>query len=144
MDELILEKSKVYRGRMVVTSPFEVLEKHVVPPLEEVGFTDVKVWWWEDELPADWPPDKRADMTELGETMVYLEGTWNGKDGQVAPSSGDHWTAYDMWPKGGEGVVYGKRKTTLGKAMLVGGWTLGIFLAGLPIVLAMSASREDK
>lgn len=144
MDEIRLSTGKVYRGRMIVTTPIEIFPKHVIPPLEEVGFEGVKVWFNSEQLPSDWPEDKKNDLSDFGEVQVWLEGVWSGKDDQVAPSSGDKWVAYDIWEKGGQGqqVVYGKRKTTLGSAMYVGAWTLGTFLFGLPIVLAMNAEKK--
>jgi hypothetical protein len=131
---------------MIVTSAvFEVLPKHVVPELEKVGFEDVKIWFYEDELPDDWPEDKRVDVSEFGETQVYLQGVWKGKDDVAVPDSGEKWRAYDIWEyqRSGEGEVYGTRQSTLSKALYAGGWALGVFLVGLPIVLAATASEKD-
>lgn len=139
-----LKKGATYRGRIVVTAPIEILPKHVVPPLEQAGFAGVTVWFSESALPGDWPDDKKNDVSDFGETQVWLEGTWDGQDMQVAPDRGEQWVAFDIWEKGGQGqeVVYGKRKTTLGKAMTAGAWTLGTILFGLPFILYANQRKK--
>lgn len=142
-----LRTGNTYRGRMIVVSAvFEVLPKHVIPELENVGFDDVQIWFYEDELPEDWPEDKMADVSDLGETQVFLQGVWKGKDNVEVPDSGEKWRAYDIWEhqRSEEGEVYGKRQSGLSKALYVGGWALGIFFAGLPIVLAATSKDERK
>jgi len=140
-----LHTNKVYRGRIIVTSAtFEVLPKHIIPKLEDVGFGDVQVWFYADELPADWPSDRKQDDSGLGETQVFLEGTWKGDDGVNLPEGGEQWKLYDIWEYGQSAgaIEYGHARTSLGQAMYVGAWALGIFLVGLPIVLA--ATADDK
>lgn len=142
---MILKKANRYRGRIIITSGmFEVLPKHVVPVLEDVGFSDVQIWFYADELPEDWPADRKSDDSEFGETQVFLQGTWNGEDGVEVPDGGDDWKVYDIWQYGqsAEATEYGHRKTSLGQAMYVGAWALGIFLAGLPIVLAATSKEK--
>lgn len=140
-----LQKGKTYRGRMIVASVvFEILPKHVIPKLEDVGFTDVKVYLSQDELPNDWPEDKRTDVSDLGETQVWAEGVWNGDVGAHVPEGGDQWKVYDIWEKGGggESVSYGKKQTKVSQAITVAGWGLGLFLFGLPVILL--AVSENK
>ena len=129
---------------IVASAMFEVLPKHVIPPLENVGFGDVQIWFYEDELPEDWPDDKKDDVSDYGETQVFLQGVWTGKDGVDVPDSGEKWKAYDIWQYGEEkeGIVYGKRQSTVSKAMTVGLWAAGAFLLGLPIVLAASVKDD--
>lgn len=123
---------------VITTVVVNVGPEQVVPELEKVGFDDVKIWFSASELPDDWPENKRSDVSDFGETQVWLEGTWTGRDGVEMPSRGDQWVAYDVWEKldASSGESYGKSKTTLGKAVYVGAWGLGIFLVGLPILLA--------
>jgi hypothetical protein len=134
-----LQTGKTYRGRMLVTTPvFDVVAEQVITELEGVGFKDVKVWFNAKSLPSDWPDDKKQDVSDFGETQVWLEGTWNGEDDVEMPTKGEYWMAYDAWEKQSSesGESFGKSRTEIGKAMYMGAWALGIFLVGLPILLA--------
>lgn len=142
-----LHTGQVYRGRMIVTSvTFEVLPKHIVPKLEDIGFDDVEVWFSEEDLPQDWPADRKSDESGFGETQVFLQGRWTGKEDVEVPSGGEQWMLYDIWQHGDNSNVteYGHRKTSIGKALYVGAWALGFFLVGLPIVLAATSDDQKR
>lgn len=93
-----LEQGVRYRGRIIAFSPVFVTDTKVKDGFVKVGFKDVLVWMHEADLPADWPPEARADVATADQTQAWVEGTWDKPSGMY-PAHGTMWTLYDYWPK---------------------------------------------
>jgi hypothetical protein len=96
-----LIQGAVYEGRIEAFAP-SVLGKSMIAGkvksgLEGVGFTDVTAWPDADNLPADWPPEAKADLSGSGHTQTWVLATWSKATGDY-PSSGDDWQVIDDWP----------------------------------------------
>ena len=135
-----LENGVTYRGRILVFSPMGlgVTEEKVKDGFTSAGFKDAKAWLDESDLPADWPPEARADVASAENTQAWVEGTWDKPSGQY-PGGGSKWELYDYWPKDNAKPV--QVGNTPGTPM----WVYGAVAGGVAVVailLIASTSKE--
>lgn len=101
MATIHLIKDGVYRGRIEAFASSvwgkDYIGGKVKEGLEGIGFTDLTVWMHENELPADWLPEARADISASGHTQAWVHGTWS-KDTGDYPDHGEKWQVLDYWP----------------------------------------------
>lgn len=91
-----LTQNFIYRGRGIVSVPTGVNKANATSALESKGFTEVQVWLDEEELPADWPAERRSDESGMLSTQVWVQGRWSRESGEVE-DSGSMWHVVDVW-----------------------------------------------
>lgn len=141
-----LEQGAKYRALFVLDVPtFGVTEEQIRSALEGVGFSPVQVWMSSDDLPADWPAEKKADPSDLMQDTVWAEGVWSKATADV-PVKGKvsviTWEVVDIWPAQGtspneppKSLYQGTPGTSplLVGGLLFGGAILGAILIGRAI-----------
>lgn len=72
-----------YRGILLVDYPrFVVSEKDVAEKLNGVGLQNVRVWLKREDLPPEWPADKRPADPDSG-FYAFADGLWPGPTGDI-------------------------------------------------------------
>jgi len=97
MGTVSLQQGAQYRCRIDISYPgLVVSEGAVTDALAKEGFYELSVWLDPDELPADWPADRRSDRTGSGHSQAWVQGRSGKPTGQY-PAGGSKWQIIDIW-----------------------------------------------